>query len=207
MAPSASYAAQSTCAPTPEARARSTPARAPRAAVCPIEHERRDPRRLHGHVERSGPGGTCTDAASWATRSDHGSRRRDPSVPKPLMVVDHERRELRRARRRGTCRTAARSPSPALSITMSAAPRSSRTVRAPASSVGDDQRCACWCSGGRTRSGCCRSGSPSGGSTLTTSAPRSAKTLPQYDARGLGRELEHGDVAQQLSHGGQMLRR
>ena len=45
-----------------------------------------------------------------------------------------------------------------------------------------------------------RSGSPSGGSTFTTSAPRSAKALPHHPRGNSGSDLDDPQVAQYLAH-------
>ena len=70
MLPSASYAAQSTCAPVPDARARSTPASAPSAAVWPIEHNA-TMRGARTGTSSERPCGKVVHEATCATRSDH----------------------------------------------------------------------------------------------------------------------------------------
>ena len=68
--PSASYAAQSTCAPTPDARARMNAARAPSAAVCPTMHNATIPGSFTG-TSSEWPWGSVCDDITCATRSVH----------------------------------------------------------------------------------------------------------------------------------------
>ena len=107
-----------------------------------------------------GPGGA--EAADGAT-TDRGELRAD--------VVACEARNPRG--RRHPCSRSPRRP-PATRSRSWARPASSSAMRTARLLV-----LRCW-----YRSGCYRSGSPPGSSTFTTSAPRSAKTLPQYEPAG-----------------------
>ncbi len=68
-APSASYMAQSTRAPHPDALARNAAANAPSAAVCPVRHSAAIPGSFTGRACSAYACGRTAHPAAWPTRS------------------------------------------------------------------------------------------------------------------------------------------